>query len=152
MLAITTADNKGLEISLGVEEIKFIDALKTMADLRDNRGKRHYQAFLITTFVFAALVGRSKVSGIHRYMTNKIDWLREVTGYKDATPVSSSHSPECWPISDWLALSCVITDCFGEQTVQMIQDEWISADCVFRFKAATHSRRMLPPIPFQSCH
>ncbi len=69
MLAITTADNKGLEISLGVEEIKFIDALKTMADLRDNRGKRHSQAFLITTFVFAVLVGRSKVSGIHRYMT-----------------------------------------------------------------------------------
>jgi predicted transposase YbfD/YdcC len=29
---------------------------------------------------------------------------------------------------DWLALSCVITDCFGDQTVQMIQDEWISAD------------------------
>ena len=24
--------------------------------------------------------------------------------------------------------------------------------CVFRFKAATHSNRMLPPIPFQSCH
>jgi hypothetical protein len=93
MLAITTADNKGLEISLGVEEIKFIDALKTMTDLRDNRGKRHSQAFLITTFVFAALVGRSKVSGIHRYMTNKIDWLREVTGYKDATPVSRSHLP-----------------------------------------------------------
>lgn len=24
--------------------------------------------------------------------------------------------------------------------------------CVFRFKVATYSRRMLPPIPFQSCH
>jgi hypothetical protein len=70
MPAITTADNKRLEINLGVEEIKFIDALKTMADHRDNRGKRHLQAFLITTFVFATLVGRSKVSGIHRYMTN----------------------------------------------------------------------------------
>ena len=25
-------------------------------------------------------------------------------------------------------LSVVITDCFGKQTAQMIQDEWISAD------------------------
>jgi hypothetical protein len=123
MPTITTADNKGLEISLGVEEIKFIDALKTMADIRDNRGKRHSQAFLITTFVFAALVGRSKVSGIHRYMTNKIDWLREVTGYKDATPVSRAHLPRMLANLDWLALSCVITDCFGGQTVQLIQDE-----------------------------
>ena len=70
MPTITAADNNGLEISLGVEEIKFIDALKTLPDLRDNRGKRHSQVFLIATFVFATLVGRSKVSGIHRYMSN----------------------------------------------------------------------------------
>lgn len=111
-----------------MEEIKFIDALKTLPDLRDNRGKRHSQVFLIATFVFATLVGRSQVSGIHRYMSNKIDWLREVTGNKDATPVSRAHLPRMLANLDWLALSCVITDCFGEQTVQMIQDEWISAD------------------------
>jgi len=29
---------------------------------------------------------------------------------------------------DWTMLSVVITDCFGEQTAQMIQDEWISAE------------------------
>jgi len=128
MPTITAADNNGLEISLGVEEIKFIDALKTLPDLRDNRGKRHSQVFLIATFVFATLVGRSKVSGIHRYMNNKIDWLREVTGNKAATPVSRAHLPRMLANLDWLALSCVITDCFGEQTVQMIQEEWISAD------------------------
>ena len=128
MLAITEADNNELKIELGLNEIKFIEALNILPDLRDNRGKRHSQAFLIATFVFATLVGRSKVSGIHRYMTNKIDWLREVTGNKDATPVSRAHLPRMLANLDWLALSCVITDCFGEQTVQMIQDEWISAD------------------------
>jgi DDE_Tnp_1-associated len=128
MPTLTTADNNGLEISLGVEEIKFIDALKTLPDPRDNRGKRHSQAFLIATVVFATLVGRSKVSGIHRYMTNKIDWLREVTGNKDAAPISRAHLPRMLANLDWLALSCVITDCFGEQTIQMIQDEWIGAD------------------------
>jgi predicted transposase YbfD/YdcC len=128
MLAITEADNNELKIELGLNEIKFIEALNILPDLRDNRGKRHSQAFLIATFVFATLVGRSKVSGIHRYMTNKIDWLREVTGNKDATPVSRAHLPRMLANLDWLALSCVITDCFGEQTMQMIQDEWISAD------------------------
>jgi predicted DNA-binding transcriptional regulator AlpA len=28
----------------------------------------------------------------------------------------------------------------------------INKACVFRTKAATYSSRMLPPIPFQSCH
>ena len=128
MPTLTAADSNGLEFSLGVEEIKFIDALKTLPDPRDNRGKRHSQAFFIATVVFATLVGRSKVSGIHRYMTNKIDWLREVTGNKDASPISRAHLPRMLANLDWLALSCVITDCFGEQTVQMIQDEWIGAD------------------------
>ncbi|MDP2099994.1 MAG: ISAs1 family transposase [Methylobacter sp.] len=108
--------------------ISLIDALKTLPDLRDNRGKRHSQVFLIATFAFATLVGRSTVSGIHRYMNNKIDWLREVTGYKEATPVSRAHLPRMLGNLDWLVLSCVINDCFGEQTVQMIQGEWISAD------------------------
>jgi predicted transposase YbfD/YdcC len=128
MLVITKADTCELNIELGLKEIKFIDALKTLPDLRDNRGKRHSSAFLIATFVFATLVGRSKVSGIHRYMTHKIDWLREVTGHQDATPISRAHLPRMLANLDWLALSCVITDCFGDQAVQMIQDEWISAD------------------------
>lgn len=128
MLDITKAYTCELNIELGLKEIKFIDALKTLPDLRDNRGKRHSLAFLIVTFVFATLAGRSKVSGIHRYMTYKIDWLREVTGHKDATPISRAHLPRMLANLDWLALSCLMTDCFGDQTVQMIQDEWISAD------------------------
>jgi hypothetical protein len=39
--------------------------------------------FLIVTVVFSILLGRSTVSSIHRYMTNKIDWLREVTGLEE---------------------------------------------------------------------
>lgn len=29
---------------------------------------------------------------------------------------------------DWVALSVVINDCYGEQTKALIQDEWMSAD------------------------
>jgi predicted transposase YbfD/YdcC len=128
MPTITTADDNELEIELGVEEIKFIDALKALPDPRDNRGKRHLLAFLIVTVVFAILVGRSNVSGIHRYMTNKIEWLRETTGFKVATPISRAHLPRMLASLDWPMLTVVITNCFGKQTAQMIQDEWISAD------------------------
>jgi predicted transposase YbfD/YdcC len=128
MPTITTAYDNELEIELGVEEIKFIEALKALPDPRDNRGKRHLLAFLIVTVVFAILVGRSNVSGIHRYMTNKIEWLRATTGFKVATPISRAHLPRMLASLDWPMLSVVITDCFGKQTAQMIQDEWISAD------------------------
>ena len=47
MPTITTADDNELEIELGVEKIKFIEALKVLPDPRDNRGKRHLLAFLI---------------------------------------------------------------------------------------------------------
>jgi hypothetical protein len=44
MPTITAVDNDELEISQGVDEIKFIDALKTLPDIRDNRVRswRHY--------------------------------------------------------------------------------------------------------------
>jgi predicted transposase YbfD/YdcC len=130
MAILTATDSNELEpeIELGVEEIKFIEALKALPDPRDNRGKRHSLAFLIATVVFATLVGRSKVSGIHRYMTNKIDWLREAIGFKDATPISRAHLPRMLANLDWLMLTVVITDCYGEKITQLIQDEWLSAD------------------------
>jgi predicted transposase YbfD/YdcC len=128
-MPITTAPtNNEPEITIGTEEKKFIDALKNLADPRDPRGKRHSLEFLITAFIFATLVGRSTVSGIHRYITNKIDWLREVTGIEDATPISRAHLPRMLAGIDWLALNCVISDCFGERIVQLIENEWIAAD------------------------
>jgi len=128
MSVTTLTDNNELEIKLGTEEIKFIDVLKTLSDTRDNRGKRHSLAFLIVTVVFATLVGRSKVSSIHRYMANKIDWLREVTGFDDATVISRSHLPRMLIKLDWQDLSAVIHQCFDKKTTQIIEDEWIAID------------------------
>jgi hypothetical protein len=85
--------------------IKFIDALKALPDPRDNRGKRHLLAFVIVTVVFAILAGRSSVSGIHRYMTDKIDWLRETSGFKVATPISRVHLPRMLASLNWTMLS-----------------------------------------------
>lgn len=61
-------------------------------------------------------------------MTNKIEWLRETTGFKAAIPISRAHLPRMLASLDWPMLSVVMTDCFSERTAQMIQDERISAD------------------------
>lgn len=126
--ALSTSTKPELEINFGTKEKKFINALKNLPDMRDNRGKRHSLVILIVTFVFATLVNRSKVSSIHRYMDNKIDWLREVTGVHDATVISRAHLPRMLAKIDWIALSVVINECYGEQTKALIQDEWVSAD------------------------
>ncbi len=111
----STNDND-LEINLETEVVKFINVLKTLPDTRDNRGKRHSLVFLIVTVVFSILLGRSTVSSIHRYMTNKIDWLREVTGLEDATVISRSHLPRMLAKLDWQDLNEVINQCFSDKT------------------------------------
>ena len=105
---LSTLTNPELEIILGTKEKKFINALKDLADSRDNRGKRHSLSILIVTVVFATLVNRSKVSSIHRYMNNKIHWLREITGIHDAKVISRSHFPRMLAKIDWIALSLIM--------------------------------------------
>ena len=55
-------------------------------------------------------------------MNNKIHWLREITGH------DGSHLPRILAKIDWIALSVVINECYGEQIKALIQDEWMSAD------------------------
>jgi len=127
-MLITTSNNNEPEITIEINERKFIDALKGLPDSRDNRGKRHSLVFFIVTVVFAILVGRSKVSSIHRYMTHKIVWLRKVTGLKDATLVSRAHFPRMLAALDWQDLNQLINAFFDEKVAQIIANEWIAID------------------------
>jgi predicted transposase YbfD/YdcC len=61
-------------------------------------------------------------------MDNKIHWLREITGIHDAQVISRAHLPRMLAKIDWVALSIVINECYGEQVKDLIQNEWISAD------------------------
>ena len=81
--------------------INFIEALDKLPDHRDNRGKRHHLPFIIVSVVLALLVGRSTTSDIFRYIRNKIDWLRTVTGISEAKPISRAHLPRLLEGLDW---------------------------------------------------
>ena len=66
----------------------FMDKLETILDPRDNRGKRHPLPFVLAAVSLAIMTGRSSVSGIQRYIQNKIDWLRDVTQQPNARFIS----------------------------------------------------------------
>ena len=102
----------------------FINALERLPDPRDKRGKRHLLTFVIPAVTMAILSGRSKVSSIHRYICNRIEWLREVTKIYNATPISRAHLPRLLEQQDWLELNIIIEEHFG-MGLDMILDEQV---------------------------
>jgi len=92
----------------------FVSALKKeLPDTRDNRGKRHSLAFVIVAFVLATLCGRQQLSGVYRFILNRIDWLREVTQIYDAQPISRAHLPRLLDKLNWSELDKIIVRYFG---------------------------------------
>ena len=117
-----------LEINSNIET--FIESLKKLPDTRDNRGKLHSLVFILAAVIFAILAGRSMTSSIHRYIENKIDWLRRVTGIMDAKVISRAHLPRLLDTEiDWKALNQLTQEFFGFHLVSNINDnEWIAID------------------------
>jgi hypothetical protein len=101
------------ELAYSGKVLSFVDVLeKELPDLRDNRGKRHSLTFIIVAFVLATLCGRQQLSGVHRFIINKIDWLREIMKMPDAQVISRAHLPRLLNKVNWIALDKIITLCF----------------------------------------
>ena len=56
------------------------------------------------------------MSGIHRYMKNKLPWLRKVTGITEATVISRSHLPRMLAGLDWVELDVIIKGAINQTT------------------------------------
>ena len=107
----------------------FVDLLKNdLPDLRDNRGKRHSLAFVIVGFVLATLVGRQKLSGIHRFIANRVDWLGELTQIEAAKPISRAHLPRLLDGLDWPVLNELVERCFGVRMECDGEGQWVAVD------------------------
>ena len=63
-------------------------------DGRDNRGKRHSMALVLTGLVVALCCGRDgSLSRLHRHMTNQFDSLLLATQLTDHKPISRAQLP-----------------------------------------------------------
>ncbi len=71
----------------------FVDRIKhDLPDPRNNRGNHHSLAFVIVEIVLATLVGRQTLSGIHRYIVNRADWLGRLMRSKPVSRPSDTFA------------------------------------------------------------
>jgi predicted transposase YbfD/YdcC len=107
---------------------KFIDAMRQMNDCRDKRGKRHTLSFVLCGVTLAILTGRATLSSIQRYMVNRLQWLREVTGETDALAVSRAQLPRILSGLDRPALNAITMKHFGIHLIETNEGEWKAID------------------------
>jgi predicted transposase YbfD/YdcC len=106
----------------------FLKALATLKDVRDNRGKIHTYAFIITSMVFAIMSGRSTLSGIHRYIKNNIVWLRRITKMPQAAHISRAHLPRFICKLCWKDINVLIEVHFKIRIDADIKHQWVAID------------------------
>jgi len=106
----------------------FIEALGYLIDPRDARGKRHGLVFIVAAVVLAVLSGRSRVSSIHRFIRNRLAWLREVTGQGQAQAISRAHLPRLLARLDWAELNALIERHFDVRLACNENQEWVAID------------------------
>jgi hypothetical protein len=118
------------EVPYSREQITcFVDLLKNeLPEHRDNRGKRHPLALVIAAFVLAALVGRQKLSSIHRFMRNRTDWLHELIQTPKVKPISRAHLPRLLDGLNWSVLNELIDRCFGVRIQSHETSKWVAID------------------------
>jgi len=107
----------------------FVDLLKNdLPDHRDNRGKIHSLTFVIVGFVLATLIGRQKLSSIHRFIVNRAGWLSELTKTDAIRPISRAHLPRLLDGLDWMVLNGLIEHCFGVRVQSGGGKQWVAID------------------------
>lgn len=111
------------------QPISFVDLLKNeLPDTRDNRGKRHSLVLVIVAYVLAVLVGRQKLSSIHRFIHNRWAWLCELTQIPPIKPISRAHLPRILDGLDWAVLNRLIECCFGVRIQCNDGLKWVAID------------------------
>jgi predicted transposase YbfD/YdcC len=105
----------------------FVAKLKRLMDKRDKRGKRHDLAFVLGGVVLAIMSGRAYASSIHRFIKNKLRWLRQVLGYGEAQLVSRAQLPRILDGVDWPALNELVEAQFGVR-IEVQDKEWHATD------------------------
>ena len=108
----------------------FVEALNKLPDHRDNRGKGKNISLtvVIVGFIMGILVGRSNTSSIHRFMGNKIEWLRSITGNTKASIISRAHLPRLLNQLDWVVLNNQIEKFFDVRLELNENQEWVAID------------------------
>lgn len=96
--------------------------------MRDNRGKRHSLALVLTGLVAALCCGRDgNLSRLHRHMTNQFETLLEVTQLTDHKVISRAQLPLLLAKVNGLHFTQLLFEWFGF-VLDEDQKRWFSVD------------------------
>ena len=97
-------------------------------DTRDNRGKRHSLALVLTGLVVALCCGRDgSLSRLHRHMTNQFDNLLQATQLTDQKPISRAQLPLLLAKVNGFRFAQLLFEWFGF-VLDEEQKQWFSLD------------------------
>lgn len=83
-------------------------------DTRDNRGKKHAIALVITGVVLALCCGRDdSLSSLHRHMVSKFETLCQATQQQAAKPISRAQLPLLLAKVNGVLFAKLLFDWFG---------------------------------------
>lgn len=108
--------------------VTFFAALQHFPDPRDKRGRRHDLAFVLCGVILALMAGRSRVSAIHRFLHNRLAWLRETTQVAVEHCISRAHLPRLLARVEWEALNALVLTHFGVRVESAAAGEWVAVD------------------------
>lgn len=96
--------------------------------MRDNRGKRHSLALVLTGLILALCCGRDgSLSRLHRHMVNQFDSLLQSQQLTDVHPISRAQLPLLLSKVDGIVFAQLLFDWFGIQ-LNEAQKRWFSLD------------------------
>ena len=97
-------------------------------DMRDNRGKRHSLALVLTGLVAALCCGRDgNLSRLHRHMVNHFEKLLDTTQLTDCKPISRAQLPLLLAKVNGLHFAQLLFEWFGF-VLDEEKKQWFSLD------------------------
>jgi predicted transposase YbfD/YdcC len=78
--------------------------------------------------VLAIRVGRARVSAIHRFLRNRLAWLRERTQAAGERRISRAQLPRLLARVDWTALTALVFTHLGVRLEAVAEGEWIAVE------------------------
>lgn len=119
-----------------------MERLELLPDPRDNRGKRHQLSFVLAGVALAIMLGRATMSSIHRFVENRLEWLREVTGQPLAEAPSRAQLPRIVAAVGWASINDAVESPFGVR-LERNGSEWTAIDGKTLRGSAEQSERTL---------
>lgn len=106
----------------------FKNLLAELPDTRDNRGKKHNLAYVMTGVLIAILHGRKKISSIQRFLKNRQSDISKWTKYKVEEAVSDTQLRRIVREVDWQIYNRINQAYFGKEITEVTDDEWVAID------------------------